>query len=92
MGKAETIALFKGFAVLIDDAFGESRAEGDIHKDPIFFVRDALEDAGIATKTYASVPGGHLYNSLSNASFIIIDWNMSEAGSKDSPAGKLSSR
>lgn len=60
--------LFTGIAVIIDN-------EIDIKSSSIYKIKEEIESSNIPVATYSDIPEQEVISSLSNASFIILDWD-----------------
>ena len=63
----EVEQLFKGIAVIIDD-------EVNNENSPIFNIRKSIEGRNIPVLAYTEVPPIEIAETLSNVSFIVLDW------------------
>lgn len=68
----DTLDLFSGIGVIIDDAFARD------DKDLIKTIKESFETKYIPIISYPGLPDDKVIPHLKSASFIILDWNLTE--------------
>lgn len=71
----DTLELFSGIGIIIDDAFG--REDNDIIKK----IKTSFMKKNIPILTFNELPELSMVSHFKSASFIILDWNLTEAPS-----------